>query len=199
MTKKQQQAYRRLIDETTGDVLLTVWQAAMSQCDEIYKAMLIRLRDEIDKQKNQRAMNYYIKGEHPVEWVRAKLRELGVKEINIPVSITGTGKWFYCVVGDDYELICSDAVKATIMASPDWEEVKPTEPKFKVGDIVQYDGGFFQVTKVKCKDGEFTYCIGNGWYYLEDSLTRPDNPSVRYKVKEAFNILNNKPCDIGAR
>lgn len=50
MTKKQQQAYRRLIDETAGNVLLAVWQAAMSQCDEIYKAMLIRLRDEIDKQ-----------------------------------------------------------------------------------------------------------------------------------------------------
>ena len=50
MTKKQQQAYRRLIDKTAGDVLLTVWQAATSQCDEIYKAMLIRLRDEIDKQ-----------------------------------------------------------------------------------------------------------------------------------------------------
>lgn len=137
-------------------------------------------------------MNYYIKGEYPAKWVKEKLRELGVSEANLPVSINGIDNDFYCVVGDDFEIICSEAVQAAIMASPDWEEVKPSEPKFKVGDIVQYDGGFFQVTAVKCKDGEFTYCIGNGWYYLEDSLTRPENPTVRYKVKEAFNILNNK-------
>ena len=135
-------------------------------------------------------MNYYIKGEHPTKWVRAKLRELGVSEVNIPMSFYDGV--IYCVVGNDTEYICSDAVKAAIEASPDWEEVKPTEPKFKVGDIVQYNGGFFQVTEVKRKDGEFTYGIGNGWYYLEDSLTRPDNPSVCHKVKEAFSILNNK-------
>ena len=140
-------------------------------------------------------MNYYIKGEHPTEWVIEKLREHGVNEKNLPVSANGTCKAFYCIVGDDYEYICSEAIQAAIMASPDWEEVKPAEPepKFKVGDIVQYHlGGFFQVMEVQRKDGEFTYGIGNGWYFFEDSLTRPDNPSVRYKVKEAFNILNNK-------
>ena len=135
-------------------------------------------------------MNYYIKGEHPAEWVIEKLRELGVSEINIPASTNGTV--FYCVVGNDTEFICSEAIRATIEASPDWEEVKPTEPKFKVGDIVQYHGGFFQVTAVKWKDGGFTYCIGNDWYFFEDSLKRPDNPTVRHKVKEAFAILNNQ-------
>lgn len=143
-------------------------------------------------------MNYYIKGEHPAKWVRAKLRELGVKETNILIPIIC--KAFYCVEGEDFECIVSDAVKATIKASPDWEEVRPTkpEPKFKVGEIVQYLGGFFQVMEVKERDRGFIYRIGDDWCYLEDLLTRPDNPTVRHKVKEAFSILNNKHCDIGA-
>ena len=132
-------------------------------------------------------MNYYIKGEHPAKWVREKLRELGAKD---PTYVYPKG--IYCVCGDAFEVIFSEAVKATIEASPDWEEVKPIEPKFKVGDIVQYHGGFFQVTAVKWKDGGFTYCIGNDWYFFEDSLKRPDNPTVRHKVKEAFAILNNQ-------
>ncbi len=74
-------------------------------------------------------------------------------------------------------------------------EQKPNdnvEPKFKVGDIVQYHGGFFQITEVKWEDGGLTYCVGNDWYFFEDSLKRPDNPTVHHKVKEAFAILNNK-------
>lgn len=135
-------------------------------------------------------MNYYIKGEHPAKWVQEKLRELGVKEESIPIPLFK--KAFYCVVGNDTEYIYSEAVRAAIMASPGWEELKPAEPKFKVGDIVQYHGGFFQITEVKERDGEFVYCISNGWFYPEDCFTRLENPTVRHKVKEAFAILNNK-------
>lgn len=135
-------------------------------------------------------MNYYIKGKHPAKWVREKLRELGVSEVNIPTLIHDG--FIYCVVDEDCEFICSEAVQATIKASPDWEEVKPTEPKFKVGDIVQYHGGFFQITEVKEREGGFAYHFGDDWCYLEDFFTRPDNPTVRHKVKEAFNILKNQ-------
>lgn len=135
-------------------------------------------------------MNYYIKGEHPAEWVRAKLRELGVSERNIPDYIDDDA--FYCIDGNDHAYIYTEAVKATIEASPDWEEVKPAEPKFKVGDIVQYHGGFFQITEVKEREGGFAYHFGDDWCYLEDFFKRPDNPTVRHKVKEAFAILNNQ-------
>lgn len=135
-------------------------------------------------------MNYYIKGEHPKKWVREKLLELGVSEVNIPTLIHDG--FIYCVVDEDCEFICSKAVQATIEASPDWEEVKPTEPKFKVGDIVMHGTGFYQVTGVKEQYGEWTYDIGGGFYIPEFHFTRPDNPTVRHKVKEAFAILNNK-------
>ena len=135
-------------------------------------------------------MNYYIKGEHPAKWVKEKLRELGVSEVNIPTLIHDG--FIYCVVDEDCEFICSKAVQATIEASPDWEEVKPTEPKFKVGDIVLCGGGFFQVTEVKEKDGELFYSIGTFDLVPEWFISRPDNPTVRHKVKEALNILNNQ-------
>jgi hypothetical protein len=132
-------------------------------------------------------MNYYIKGEHPAKWVREKLRELGAKD---PTYVYPKG--IYCVCGDAFEVIFSEAVQATIEASPDWEEVKPTEPKFQPGDIVLCGGGFFQVTKVKEKDGEWFYSIGCNSTRPEQYLTRPDNPTVRHKVKEAFALLNNQ-------
>lgn len=133
-------------------------------------------------------MNYYIKGEHPAEWVREKLRELGVN--NIPTLFYESR--IHCIVDGKYEPIFSDAVKAAIEASPDWQEIKYTEPKFKVGDIVMHGTGFYQVTGVKEQYGEWIYDIGGGFYIPEFHFTRPDNPTVRHKVKEAFAILNNQ-------
>ena len=60
MTEKERKAFDKLIERITRDAMMDLYKAALDQCDDIYTAMLIRLRENIDATLKERQ-----KGEKP--------------------------------------------------------------------------------------------------------------------------------------
>ena len=54
MTEKERKAFDKLIEQLTREAMMDLYKAALDQCDDIYIALLLKMREHIDHELNEK-------------------------------------------------------------------------------------------------------------------------------------------------
>lgn len=57
MNKKQLKALEKITDSAVDDAIMGMYRAALDQCDEIYTAMLLKMRERINNELKKKGLD----------------------------------------------------------------------------------------------------------------------------------------------